>query len=218
MMENAQREIEERKRKLENMKLNKLPNIPAAAIAAAMTVNAKNSSAGKAIDDESKNATSGITEVKGAAGPSVISDIERSKKIAKLQEQIRAKLSGTLANVLPQQPPADKPKPLILDAEGRTVDGSGRTIVVPQLTPTLKANIRAKKRENTRNLQASERTALDASNETQFHDDRIVLKPAMNHREAFIFQFFLPKKKGVSYDAKTAVKHGKKNRKKFVLD
>uniref|UniRef100_A0A182W7Z7 Uncharacterized protein n=1 Tax=Anopheles minimus TaxID=112268 RepID=A0A182W7Z7_9DIPT len=189
MMENAQREIEERKRKLENMKLNNLPNIPAAAIAAALTVNAKKSTpAAKANDADSNNAASVQTEVKEGAGPSVISDVERSKKIAKLQEQIRAKLSGTLANVLPQQlPPVDKPKPLILDAEGRTVDGSGRTIVVPQLTPTLKANIRAKKRETTRNLQASERISVDASNETQFHDDRIVLKPAVRIKRSLRF-------------------------------
>uniref|UniRef100_A0A182RJ86 Uncharacterized protein n=1 Tax=Anopheles funestus TaxID=62324 RepID=A0A182RJ86_ANOFN len=184
MMENAQREIEERKRKLENMKLNKHPNIPATAVAAAMTVNAKIfSAAAKAIDDDSNNSGNVQTENK-----SVISDIERSKKIAKLQEQIRAKLSGTLANVLPQQqPPVDKPKPLILDAEGRTVDGSGRTIVVPQLTPTLKANIRAKKRETSRNLQASERIAVDDSNETQFHDDRIVLKPALRIKRSLRF-------------------------------
>ncbi|XP_052902197.1 U4/U6 small nuclear ribonucleoprotein Prp3 isoform X1 [Anopheles moucheti] len=189
MMENAQREIEERKRKLENIKLNKHSNIPATAVAAALTVNAKLSTASaKTIDDDSKTSTNVQTDSKQVAGPSVISDIERSKKIAKLQEQIRAKLSGTLANVLPQQhPPVDKPKPLILDAEGRTVDGSGRTIIVPQLTPTLKANIRAKKRETTRNLQASERTALDASYETQFHDDRIVLKPAVRIKRSLRF-------------------------------
>uniref|UniRef100_A0A182YDW1 Uncharacterized protein n=1 Tax=Anopheles stephensi TaxID=30069 RepID=A0A182YDW1_ANOST len=197
MMENAQREIEERKRKLENMKLNKHPNVPASAVAAAMTVNAKiSTAAAKTTDDDSKGTTTSIqSDSNGAAaaaaaavGPSAISDIERSKKIAKLQEQIRAKLSGTLANVIPQQqPPVDKPKPLILDAEGRTVDGSGRTIVVPQLTPTLKANIRAKKRETTRNQQASERTAVDVSNETQFHDDRIVLKPAVRIKRSLRF-------------------------------
>lgn len=190
MMENAQREIEERKRKLENIKLNKHPNVPATAVAAAMTVNAKiSTAAAKTIEDDLQRTTTIQSDSKGAVGPSVISDIERSKKIAKLQEQIRAKLSGTLANVLPQQqpPPVDKPKPLILDAEGRTVDGSGRTIVVPQLTPTLKANIRAKKRETTRNQQASERTAMDISNETQFHDDRIILKPAVRIKRSLRF-------------------------------
>uniref|UniRef100_A0A182SMA3 Pre-mRNA-splicing factor 3 domain-containing protein n=1 Tax=Anopheles maculatus TaxID=74869 RepID=A0A182SMA3_9DIPT len=189
MMENAQREIEERKRKLENMKLIKHPNVPATVVAAAMTVNAKISTvAAKTIDDELKSTPNIQPDSKSAVGPLVISDIERSKKIAKLQEQIRAKLSGTLVNVLPQQqPPVDKPKPLILDAEGRTVDGSGRAIVVPQLTPTLKANIRAKKRETTRNQQSSERTAVDISNETQFHDDRIVLKPAVRIKRSLRF-------------------------------
>uniref|UniRef100_A0A182JR22 Uncharacterized protein n=1 Tax=Anopheles christyi TaxID=43041 RepID=A0A182JR22_9DIPT len=188
MMENAQREIEERKRKLENMNLNKYPDAPSTAVAAAAAaVNAKISgSSSKNPEDAVKNTACAQLDTSLAAPG--ISDIERSRKIAQLQEQIRAKLSGTLANVLPQpQPATDKPKPLILDAEGRTVDGSGRAIVVPQLTPTLKANIRAKKRENTRNQQIVERAFLDDSNETHFHDDRITLKPAVRSKRSLRF-------------------------------
>ncbi|XP_058062551.1 U4/U6 small nuclear ribonucleoprotein Prp3 isoform X2 [Anopheles bellator] len=160
MMENAQREIEERKRKLETIKATKAPQVPASAVAAAVAVTAV----------------------------ATITDVERSKKIAQLQEQIRAKLSGTLATVLPPPPPVqDKPKPLILDAEGRTVDGSGRAIIVPQLTPTLKANIRAKKRETSKNQQAAERAQTEESNESHFHDERITLKPAVRNKRALRF-------------------------------
>ena len=39
-----------------------------------------------------------------------------------------------------------RPTPLILDSEGRTVDAAGRAIQLSQRQPTLKANIRAQKR------------------------------------------------------------------------
>ncbi|XP_053681187.1 U4/U6 small nuclear ribonucleoprotein Prp3 [Anopheles nili] len=188
MMENAQREIEERKRKLENIRLNKITNVPASAVAAAVAVNAK-ISATVAQTPVGSNDIKKMTISEPLGKPEqLISDIERSKKIAQLQEQIRAKLSGTLANVLPQHLPApDKPKPLILDAEGRTVDGSGRAIVVPQLTPTLKANIRAKKREHTKNQLAADRVHSEELGETHFHDDRITLKPAVRSKRSLRF-------------------------------
>ncbi|XP_040173005.1 U4/U6 small nuclear ribonucleoprotein Prp3-like isoform X1 [Anopheles arabiensis] len=183
MMENAQREIEQRKRKLENITLNKYPDASTSSDAAAAAVNAKTTAvvtkpADGPIEKKTRDLSGSVTGT---------SDIERSRKIAQLQEQIRAKLSGTLVNVLPLQPATDKPKPLILDAEGRTVDDSGRTIVVPQLTPTLKANIRAKKRENSRNQQFVERAFTDESNETHFHDDRITLKPAGRTKRSLRF-------------------------------
>lgn len=44
----------------------------------------------------------------------------------------------------------EKPTPLILDEEGRTVDRSGKAVKLTQIAPTLKANIRAKKRQEFR--------------------------------------------------------------------
>uniref|UniRef100_A0A2M4APY7 Putative u4/u6 small nuclear ribonucleoprotein n=1 Tax=Anopheles triannulatus TaxID=58253 RepID=A0A2M4APY7_9DIPT len=208
MMENAQREIEERKRKLESIKANKgATAVPPSAVAAAVAVSAKISAAAAAAAAAAASATatvlgtsgttpstvaSATTPVVGPAGAAAatITDVERSKKIAQLQEQIRAKLSGTLASVLPPAPaPAvqDKPKPLILDAEGRTVDGSGRAVIVPQLTPTLKANIRAKKRETTKSQQAAERAQTEEASESHFHDERITLKPAVRNKRALRF-------------------------------
>lgn len=168
MMENAQKEIEERKKKLESIKSVKVP--PASAVAAAAAVSAK--------------ITAVATAVVNSA-PSVGLDLDRSRKIAQLQEQIRAKLSGTLAAVLPPVV-QDKPKPLILDAEGRTVDGSGQAVEVPKLTPTLKANIRAKKRETTKIHQA-EKQQQEESNEAHFFDDRITIKPAVRNKRALRF-------------------------------
>lgn len=166
MMENAQREIEERKKKLDTIKASKVP--PASAVAAAAAVSAKIAAAAANI-----------------VQPTTAVDLERSRKIAQLQEQIRAKLSGTLATVLPPVI-QDKPKPLILDAEGRTVDGSGQAVEVPKLTPTLKANIRAKKRETTKIHQA-EKQQQEESAEAHFYDDRITIKPAIRNKRALRF-------------------------------
>ncbi|XP_065087671.1 U4/U6 small nuclear ribonucleoprotein Prp3 [Ochlerotatus camptorhynchus] len=163
MMENAQKEIEERKKKLESIKAAKAP--PQSAVAAAAAVSAK------------------ITAAQANIAPVV--DLERSRKIAQLQEQIRAKLSGTLAAVLPPVV-QDKPKPLILDTEGRTVDASGQAVEVPKLTPTLKANIRAKKRETTKIHQA-EKQQQEESAEAHFFDDRITIKPAVRNKRALRF-------------------------------
>uniref|UniRef100_A0A1Q3EWJ2 Putative u4/u6 small nuclear ribonucleoprotein n=1 Tax=Culex tarsalis TaxID=7177 RepID=A0A1Q3EWJ2_CULTA len=171
MMENAQKEIEERKKKLESIKAAKAP--PASAVAAAAAVSAKISAA------------AAVSAAAAPAAPPAPIDQDRSRKIAQLQEQIRAKLSGTLAAVLPPII-QDKPKPLILDAEGRTVDGSGQAVEVPKLTPTLKANIRAKKRETTKSHQA-EKHHQEESAEAHFFDDRITVKPAVRNKRALRF-------------------------------
>ena len=102
-------------------------------------------------------------------GPLDPASDERQRKIAELQRQIQAKLSGSLGGVLQQpvftiiQKPIDKPRPLILDEEGRTVDKSGREISIQTLTPTLKANIRAKKKETFKHQQV-EKTVEEAKN------------------------------------------------------
>lgn len=41
----------------------------------------------------------------------------------------------------------DKPSALILDDKGRAIDSSGKALSMMSRMPTLKANIRAKKRE-----------------------------------------------------------------------
>lgn len=158
MMANAQREIEERKKALSSLKTKDpiLASVPQIGLPVAM--------ANQVL----------------AAKPE---DSERAKKIAELQAQIRAKLSGSLANIIP--PVQEKPKPLILDEEGRTVDKTGRAISIPTVTPTLKANIRAKKREVFSKNQINEKALTEET--IKFFDDRIAAKPAIRTKRSLRF-------------------------------
>lgn len=161
MMANAQREIEERKRALTNLKSNK-------------------EAAPLIIPPGLTPSEIGVQLGASPPIPTKPEDIERARKISELQAQIRAKLSGTLAGIIP----TDKPTPLILDAEGRTVDKSGRAINIPTLLPTLKANIRAKKRENFKTQMTEKQEEF---NEAKFFDERITLKPALRNKRALRF-------------------------------
>lgn len=165
MMVNAQREIEERKRSLSQLKA-KDPLL--ASLQHPPTVPVINQSSVKNTTDAD----------------------DKAKKIAELQAQIRAKLSGTLGSLIQPIVPAaasERPKPLILDEEGRTIDKSGRAINIPTLTPTLKANIRAKKREvfNKTQHQVDKTTTQDDT--VKFFDDRITLKPGNRNKRALRF-------------------------------
>ncbi|XP_013111775.2 U4/U6 small nuclear ribonucleoprotein Prp3 [Stomoxys calcitrans] len=164
MMVNAQREIEERKKALSQMKgkdplLASLQHPPTAPLI--------NQSLAKVTSDTD----------------------EKAKKIAELQAQIRAKLSGSLGSLITPIVPAattERPKPLILDEEGRTIDKSGRAINIPTVTPTLKANIRAKKREVfNKTQQHFEKTSQEDT--LKFFDDRINLKPGSRNKRALRF-------------------------------
>lgn len=156
MMANAQRQIEERKKKLEAIKTGK--------------------------PSESLQIADASTD-------------ERQRKIAELQRQIQAKLSGSLGSVLNPlsaayaaiPKPADKPRPLILDEEGRTVDTSGREINIHTLTPTLKANIRAKKKETFKHHQTEKAIEEAKVTEPTFYDERIVAKPALRTKRSLRF-------------------------------
>lgn len=162
MMDNAQRQIEARKSALSQIKQQK-PDVVAPG------------------GTETPVQSSNLTEA------------EREARLA----QIRARISGTLANILPQAvavapPVADKPKPLILDAEGRTVDKSGREINLPTLEPTLKANMRALKRDgpnkgaSTVSGTATDRR-FDEPHQPSFFDERIGVKVPVRNRRALRF-------------------------------
>ncbi|XP_071451627.1 U4/U6 small nuclear ribonucleoprotein Prp3 isoform X2 [Hetaerina americana] len=85
----------------------------------------------------------------------------------------------------PKHVPQPKPAPLILDSEGRTVDVTGKEVQLTHRMPTLKANIRAKKREEFRQ-QLQERAAEDLS-ETKFFDGRLGSKPPIRGKRALRF-------------------------------
>lgn len=145
MMEDAQRQIEERKKKIEAMQI-------------------------------------------GQNAPSVVNMTvdDRQKRIAELQRQIQAKLSGIAQPAIAVKA-TDKPRPLILDQEGRTIDTSGREINIQTVTPTLKANIRAKKKETIKHQHAEKVSEEAKTIETVFFDDRIVAKPALRTKRALRF-------------------------------
>lgn len=171
MMLNAQREIEERKRALSAIKGRDGGATPAVVPSAV----------------EFNKLALPVQLASQQLRPSQTPDeLERAQKIAVLQAQIRAKLSGINTQAVGIIPPQEKPKPLILDDEGRTVDKTGRTISIPTLAPTLKANIRAKKKEIFN--KASQPADRSYEDDTQrFVDDRIMAKPAMRNKRALRF-------------------------------
>ncbi|KAG5864849.1 U4/U6 small nuclear ribonucleoprotein Prp3, partial [Gonioctena quinquepunctata] len=113
-------------------------------------------------------------------------DADKARKIAQLQAQIKNKLStGILGNVIQIPLAQNKPAPLILDEDGRTIDKSGKAVQLTHVTPTLKANMRALRREQFK-VSGGEKPNEDNS-ETNFVDPRIGVKPAMRTKRALRF-------------------------------
>ncbi|XP_063231313.1 U4/U6 small nuclear ribonucleoprotein Prp3 isoform X2 [Bacillus rossius redtenbacheri] len=167
MMANAQKMIEERKRALNALRAHETPPVRSVSFRAEEMMPLNMSCIGF-------SPTSVI--------PSFIQrgDPDKAKKIANLQAQIQSKLSAT-GRVLVQ----DKPAPLILNKEGRTVDVSGKEVQLSHPTPTLKANIRAKKREEFRQQLAEH--VVDNLSEAKFFDPRIGAKPSVRNKRALRF-------------------------------
>ncbi|XP_034233784.1 U4/U6 small nuclear ribonucleoprotein Prp3 [Thrips palmi] len=172
MMANAQRMIEERKKAL------------------------------NALKGDDKSVKPAVAAVAAPAVKSAPADLEKARKIAQLQAQIQSKLStGVLPGVLSgissslgnnansliptRQPQQEKPVPLILDSEGRTVDSSGKEVQLTHLVPSLKANIRAKKREEFR--QQLQEKPVEELSETHFYDPRLGIKPSVRNKRALRF-------------------------------
>uniref|UniRef100_A0A8C4EP05 U4/U6 small nuclear ribonucleoprotein Prp3 n=1 Tax=Dicentrarchus labrax TaxID=13489 RepID=A0A8C4EP05_DICLA len=183
MMEAATKQIEERKKQL----MSRLLGTPAAA------------------------AASGGSSIAPSQAASFMNDaIEKARKAAELQARIQSQLAmkpgilGALGNTGPHNlvalanlhamgiaPPkveakeVNKPTPLILDDKGRTVDASGKEVELTHRMPTLKANIRAVKREQFRQ-QLKEKPGEDLES-TSYFDQRVFITPAQRPRRAFKF-------------------------------
>lgn len=113
-------------------------------------------------------------------------EADKARKIAQLQAQIQNRLStGILPNVIQIPVVPDKPTPLILDEEGRTVDKSGKAVQLTHIAPTLKANIRAQKKEQFKSHHHDKHA--DEASETKFFDSRIGVKPPMRNKRALRF-------------------------------
>ncbi|XP_028910955.1 U4/U6 small nuclear ribonucleoprotein Prp3 isoform X1 [Ornithorhynchus anatinus] len=78
-----------------------------------------------------------------------------------------------------------KPTPLILDEQGRTVDASGKEVELTHRMPTLKANIRAVKREQFKQ-QLKEKPSEDLEANT-FFDPRVSSAPSQRQKRTFKF-------------------------------
>ncbi|KAJ7307195.1 hypothetical protein JRQ81_009184 [Phrynocephalus forsythii] len=130
--------------------------------------------------------------------------IEKARKAAELQARIQAQLAlkpGLIGNTnmvglanlhaMGIAPPKvelkdqTKPTPLILDEQGRTVDATGKEIELTHRMPTLKANIRAVKREQFKQ-QLKEKPSEDMESNTYF-DPRVSIAPAQRPKRSFKF-------------------------------
>uniref|UniRef100_A0AAQ6IEU8 U4/U6 small nuclear ribonucleoprotein Prp3 n=1 Tax=Anabas testudineus TaxID=64144 RepID=A0AAQ6IEU8_ANATE len=180
MMEAATKQIEERKKQLSFSS-----SVPAAA--------------------------GGGSSVAPSQAASFMNDaIEKARKAAELQARIQSQLAmkpgilGALGNTGPHNlmalanlhamgiaPPkvevkeVNKPTPLILDEKGRTVDASGKEVELTHRMPTLKANIRAVKREQFRQ-QLKEKPGEDLES-TSYFDHRVSITSAQRARKGFKF-------------------------------
>ncbi|XP_059094807.1 U4/U6 small nuclear ribonucleoprotein Prp3-like isoform X2 [Tigriopus californicus] len=108
---------------------------------------------------------------------------DKFKSIAALQAQIQSRMEKM------KLPVATGPTSLILDAEGRTVDASGQEIQLTQHVPTLKANLRAKKRDEMKEHLKEGPGVVQVDQESKFFDPRVVGKGVATraHKRAFRF-------------------------------
>uniref|UniRef100_A0A3P9I2H0 U4/U6 small nuclear ribonucleoprotein Prp3 n=1 Tax=Oryzias latipes TaxID=8090 RepID=A0A3P9I2H0_ORYLA len=190
MMEAATKQIEERKKQLS------FSSVPSAA---------------SQLDGSRLLGAAGASSVAPSQAASFMNDaIEKARKAAELQARIQSQLSvkpgilGALGNTGPHNlvalanlhamgiaPPkveikeVNKPTPLILDEKGRTVDATGKEVELTHRMPTLKANIRAVKREQFRQ-QLKEKPSDDLES-TSYFDNRVLITPAQRLRRGFKF-------------------------------
>ncbi|XP_066269716.1 U4/U6 small nuclear ribonucleoprotein Prp3-like [Branchiostoma lanceolatum] len=171
MMENATKQIEERKKQM------KIMGVGSATSASTNTTSGGVPSVPSNLLLNAPTATNYMNDA-----------IEKAKRAAELQAKIQAQLANKpgLLGTMKQGgglPLADKPDKVQL-VEGRIVDASGREVTLVQRTPTLKANIRAKRREEFKLVQDS---AAELNESSPFFDDRVALKPAVRQRRPFKF-------------------------------
>nr|XP_018671483.1 U4/U6 small nuclear ribonucleoprotein Prp3 [Ciona intestinalis] len=132
----------------------------------------------------------------------ITSAAEKAQKAAELQARIQARLAAkpnlipgmaaglqaklfTAPNIAEQEQTA--PKPLILDEMGRTIDATGQLLNIPSRVPTLKANIRAKKREEFRQKLHEKPPSDETSGGINFFDNRVKQETASRPRRNFKF-------------------------------
>ncbi|XP_029360432.1 U4/U6 small nuclear ribonucleoprotein Prp3 [Echeneis naucrates] len=200
MMEAATKQIEERKKQLSFSS-----SVPAG------SSQMEASPVSRLLGTSAAAAAGGASSIAPSQAASFMNDaIEKARKAAELQARIQSQLAmkpgilSALGNTGPHTrvalanlhamgiaPPkveakeVNKPTPLILDEKGRTVDASGKEVELTHRMPTLKANIRAVKREQFRQ-QLKEKPGDDLES-TSYFDQRVFITPAQRPRRSFKF-------------------------------
>ncbi|XP_040901181.1 U4/U6 small nuclear ribonucleoprotein Prp3 isoform X2 [Toxotes jaculatrix] len=200
MMEAATRQIEERKKQLSFA--SSVPATPPQMEASPVS---------RLLGSPAAAAAGGASSIAPSQAASFMNDaIEKARKAAELQARIQSQLAmkpgilGALGNTGPHNlvalanlhamgiaPPkvevkeVNKPTPLILDEKGRTVDASGKEVELTHRMPTLKANIRAVKREQFRQ-QLKEKPGEDLES-TSYFDQRVSVTLPQRPRRGFKF-------------------------------
>uniref|UniRef100_K1PJQ0 U4/U6 small nuclear ribonucleoprotein Prp3 n=1 Tax=Magallana gigas TaxID=29159 RepID=K1PJQ0_MAGGI len=101
--------------------------------------------------------------------------LEKVRRAQELQAKIQNQMSGLMQG----------PTPLILDAEGRTIDAkTGQTVQLTHHTPTLKANIRAKRREQFKELIEKPTEEITVG---KYFDPRVGARQAQRPKRGFKF-------------------------------
>lgn len=125
------------------------------------------------------------------------SSIDSKARIAQLRAQIQARFSNSMGAIKSNDDANNdrtglnhnktmRPTPLILNAEGRTVDQTGKEVQLIQRMPTLKANIRAQKKEQFIKVNHEKQSSL-SSTEQKFIDTRLESKAPVRARKTFRF-------------------------------
>ncbi|CAF0894597.1 unnamed protein product [Adineta steineri] len=113
------------------------------------------------------------------------------QRLAELKAGI-AKQMGTLLPI-PLEP-RERPVNVTIDREGRTIDTiTGEVLQIPSLTPTLKANLRAQKKDIKQEqpkLKPAKEAAIEypgLDDSAEYHDGRLAVRPATRNRRDFKF-------------------------------
>ncbi|XP_034467670.1 U4/U6 small nuclear ribonucleoprotein Prp3 isoform X2 [Hippoglossus hippoglossus] len=208
MMEAATKQIKEKKKQLNFSSPTPAPQMFSLATPQSQM---EASTVSRLLSTNAAAAVGGASSIAPSQAASFMNDaIEKARKAAELQARIQSQLAmkpgilGALGNTGPHNlvalanlhamgiaPPkvevkeVNKPTPLILDEKGRTVDASGKEVELTHRMPTLKANIRAVKREQFRQ-QLKEKPGEDMES-TSYFDQRVFITPAQRPRRGFKF-------------------------------